>query len=206
MTKPDQALIDKAVGGDAEALSELLKQHGPSVRRSLRIDPSWQGVLDPADVMQVTYLEAFLRIASFDPKGKASFPTWLRHIAENNLKDAIRGLSRKKRPQPQRRVMPTNYQDSMVGLCDLLGVTATTPSRNVGRKEAFAALERAIAALPDDYSQVIRLYDLEGAPIGDIASKMSRSTGAVHMLRARAHDRLRETLGAASLYLGSHGA
>lgn len=206
MNESDEVLVPKAVAGDADAISQLLQRHGPAVERALRIDRSWQGVLDAADVMQVTYLETFMRIKSFDVNANASFSTWLRHVAENNLKDAIRGLSRKKRPQPKDRVVPTNYEDSVVGLCDVLGMTVTTPSRHAGRKEICQVLEQAIAGLPDDYAQVIRRYDMEGAAIGDVAKAMGRSTGAVHMLRARAHDRLRETLGTASMFLGSHGA
>ena len=47
---------------------------------------------------------------------------------------------------------------------------------------------------------MIRLYDLEGRPIAEVAAEMGRSSGAVHMLRARAHDRLRELLGPESAF------
>jgi DNA-directed RNA polymerase specialized sigma24 family protein len=39
------------------------------------------------------------------------------------------------------------------------------------------------------------MFDLEGRPVQQIASALQRSEGAVYMLRARAHDRLREILG-----------
>ena len=50
--------------------------------------------------------------------------------------------------------------------------------------------------LPADYAAAIRMYDLEGREIGEGASELGRSTGAVHMLRARAHDQLGALLGA----------
>lgn len=202
----DSAQIRKAVAGDAEALSALLREHGPAVERALRVDPLWQSSLEAADVMQVTYLEAFFQISSFNVDGDATFATWLRRIAENNLKDAIRGLNRQKRPPARNRINVPNHADSMIGLFDLLGVVSATPSRQVGRQELVSLLEDAIAALPEDYARVIRMYDIEGSPIAEVAAAMGRSTGAVHMLRARAHDQLREKLGASSIFFDSHGA
>src|SRR5690606_1098205 len=130
-----------------------------------------------------TYLAVFFRIGTFDPDGSASFPTWLARVAENNLKDAIRGLSRQKRPQPQNQITPAAHDDSMVGLFDQLGGFSSTPSRQIGRREITSLLEQAIQSLPEDYARVIRMYDLEGAPIAEVAKAMGRSPGAIHMLR-----------------------
>ena len=60
-TPTTEQLVRSAVAGDADALTKLLQKFGPEVERSLQINPVWQTVLEPADVMQVTYLEAFLR-------------------------------------------------------------------------------------------------------------------------------------------------
>lgn len=152
-------------------------------------------MLEVADVMQVTYLEAFLQIGGFDADRGGSFESWLCRMAENNLRDAVRGLQRQKRPQPRDRVLPSGG-DSVAGLFNLLGVTTTTPSRHAAREEMDQHLSRALDALPDDYARAIRLYDLEGRSMDEVAAQMGRSPGAVHMLRARAHDRLRERLGA----------
>jgi RNA polymerase sigma-70 factor (ECF subfamily) len=196
-------LLQRAVAGDAEALTELLRIHGPAVERTLQINPIWRTALEPADVMQVTYLEAFIRINKFDLERSDAFEAWLRRIAQNNLKDAIRGLERQKQPQPRNRVRPPKYEDSLVGLYNLLGTASATPSRSVGRREMCVLLDDAINALPPRYAQVIRLYDLECRPIAEVADELGKSTGAVHMLRARAHDRLREQLGSASAFFDS---
>ncbi len=68
--------------------------------------------------MQVAYLEAFLHIDQLTARDSASFLTWLTRIAENALRDAVRGLSRQKRPDPARRVVPASGADSYVGLLD----------------------------------------------------------------------------------------
>lgn len=203
MAESDEDIIKRAVKGDSDALSTMLGRHGPAVQAGLQIGKAWQTVLDPSDVMQVTYLEAFLRISTFDPTRVQAFQAWLRQIAQNNLRDAIRGLERQKQPQPKDRIKPGRYEDSLVGLYNLLGTDSATPSRQVGRKEACRLLETCIGALPDRYARVIRMYDLEGRSIKEVADALSKSAGAVHMLRARAHDRLREQLGSSSTFFSS---
>jgi hypothetical protein len=44
------------------------------------------------------------------------------------------------------------------------------------------------------------MYDLEDRAIDDVTKALGRTRGAVHMLRARAHERLRELLGAESIF------
>ncbi len=198
----DPSLLQKAVEGDAGALRVLLEQFGGEVRKRIcgKIEKRWQASLDEDDVMQVTYLEAFLHIDQLTARDSASFLTWLTRIAENALRDAVRGLTRQKRPDPARRVESAPGVDSYVGLLECLGVTTTTPSREAARRDAAAILETAVAKLPEDYKTAVRLYDLEGRSVAEVAAGMGRSVGAVHMLRARAHDRLRQELGTASQF------
>lgn len=204
---PDEArLIADATAGNTEALTSLLHRHGPAVRQRLagKIGQVWRSMLEEDDVLQVTYLEAFLRISTFRPRGPGAFPAWLGQIAENNLRDAIRGLERAKRPDPRRRVQPRPVTDeSYTDLVGILGVTTTTPSRVAAREEAGGAIEAALAKLPADYRAVIRLYDLESRGIEEVAAQVGRSTGAIYMLRARAHDRLKEELGGASQFFST---
>lgn len=195
--------IRAAVAGDADAITRLLSETGPEVERSLNIGREWRSVLEPSDVMQVTYLEAFLRIGQYDPDRTEPFRAWLQRIAENNLRDAIRGLQRQKRPQPSNRVALPAGADTSLDLFAQLGVTTTTPSRYATREERVSRLNAALDALPDDYARAIRLYDLEGHPIAEVARQMDRSSGAIHMLRARAHDRLRQLLGPESGWFGT---
>src|SRR5262249_50421881 len=93
--------------------------------------------------------------------------------------------------------------DSAADLFEQLGVTTTTPSRHAARGERDTRLNAALDALPEDYAKVVRLYDLQGLPIAEVARQLGRSTGAVHMLPARAHDRLRPLLGRESGWFSS---
>lgn len=199
MSKESSELIRQAVGGNADSLRALLEQFGNQVWHEIRsqIGRPWQASVDPDDVMQVTYVEAFLRIGTFASSETPAFVAWLRRIAENNLRDAIKELDRKKRPSPMRQVRAPNSDESRIALLEQLGVESTTPSRHAARSEARLTLDDALDRLPPHYSAVVRMYDLEGLEIADVAQRVGRSPAAVHMLRARAHDHLRSLLGAA---------
>jgi RNA polymerase sigma-70 factor (ECF subfamily) len=190
----ERTLERAAVGGDEEALRALLLRHGPEVERGLEIHAKWRSVIDTADIMQVTYLEAFLGIHRFDADRGEPFVHWLRCIAENNLRDAVRGLSAQKQPPPDRRVTEPESAASVAALYELLGATTTTPSRAAAAAESANRINEALDALPSGYRMAVQMYDLEGRSIDEVAAALNKSTGAVHMMRARAHDRLREIL------------
>ncbi len=187
--------------GDLDALERVLAHVGPTVRRALEINPKWQAVLEPDDIMQVTYMEAFARFDRFVGDSMAALTVWLRQIARHNLLDAIRGLERDKRPHPDRRVLHGSNGDSYIELCALMGVTSTTPSRAVAADEARTLIDRALAAMPDNYATALKLFDLEGQPGQLVADRLGCSRVTAYMLRGRARDHLRDLLGPASRLL-----
>lgn len=193
----NDAHVHRAVAGDADALTELLEAFAPGVERTLQISSTWQSMLEPADVMQVSFLEAYLQIGTCAAEDLQTFEAWLRRLAQNNLQDAIRGLQRKKRPQPRHRVSAEPGDNSIASLYEILGVTTTTPSRYAARDELLRHLLSALDTLPHDYQKAIRLYDLEDLDIAETADRMQRSPGAIHMLRARGLECLREKMGPA---------
>lgn len=196
----EDSLVQAAVAGDEDALTTLLEQCGVAVREGLSINPQWRAVLDPDDVMQVTYLEAFLRIRTLQHPSPAGFAAWLRRIAENNLRDAVRWLERDKRNQP--RPPPATNDDSYTSLLGQLPAGSTTPSRSAGRREVQQFVDDALRRLPHDYERVIRLCELESKTAPEAASIMGRSHGAIRMLLARAMERLHEVIVAAGSAYG----
>lgn len=198
----DEERVRQAVAGDEVALSELLEQFGLQVCGEIerKLGARWKGRIDPDDVMQVTYLEAFLRIQEFLPAGPASFLAWLRRIADNNLKDAMRDADRR---MPVFSATPAGLppaDDSFVALVERLGATSTTASRVVARHEMRQHLEAALQQLPQDYERVLRLCELEERSGLEAAAEMGRSHGAIKMLLARARERLSELLGSGSIF------
>jgi RNA polymerase sigma-70 factor (ECF subfamily) len=207
---PDlEVLLIKARSGDTGALAAILEACAPQVRARIegRISPQLRSSLDVDDVLQVTFIEVVTRIGRFTSGGVNGFVAWVIRLAENNLIDAIRSLEAAKRPDPSRRVdrVGSGMYESMVALVDMLSGTLTTASQHVARSEAVELLEAALKSLPRDYERVVRMYDLEGRPVEEVAAALGRSEGAIFMLRARAHERLREAMGPAERFFSDPG-
>lgn len=201
MPLSDDELLARAKQGDRDALTRLLQKFGPRVRATLNINPCWRPLLDVDDVMQVTYFEAFRQIAQFRSAAAAFLP-WLRRIAQNNLRDAVDWLSRKQRPQPKQRLFPPPGADSVLWLSELVTESGTTPSGHLAAEETRRILEREVANLPRDYRHVLQRLYFEGQPVRVVAREMGRTPGAVHLLRIRAVDWLRDRFGSGSRLLG----
>jgi len=203
MALDDENLVDRAVHGDVDALSQLLERYGPEVRGRLASDipAQWQSLLAADDVLQQTCVDAFLDVRHFASRGPGSFQAWLMTLAKRNLVDALRMLEAEKRGQGARRLQPRTTDGLVSALYGAPGRTRSTPSRYATRQEARDHLQRAIQILPPAYRTVVEMYDLEGRPAAEVARALRRSPGAVFMLRSRAHRLLRETLGPASRYL-----
>ena len=92
--------------------------------------------------------------------------------------------------------------DSYVTLLAMLPGSQTPPSQRVSRREIRTLIEDAIEQLPPDYARVVRGCDLEGRETTEMAEEMGRSSGAIYMLRARAHDWLAEILGESTQFFG----
>ncbi len=195
-------LLQRAVTGDRQALATLLEGVGVSLHAEIasRIGPPYRSLFDADDILQVTFLEAFLRIGCFVPSGPGAFQAWMRRIAENNLRDAIKELERDKRPPPGRQVRSAINDESYVALVERLAVTTTTASRLLARSEMQAGVAAALRRLPADYETALRLYELEGLSGEEVAQEMRRSHGAVRMLLARARESLAESLSGDSLF------
>ncbi len=202
MLQVEDSLTAAAVAGDQPALRGLLRHHDPHLRKHLagKIRSIHRADFDVDDILQVTYLEAYLRIEQFHSRGPGSFQAWLTRIADNNLQDAIRSIDRKKRPPREKQVRLSSRDNSYVTLFMLLGGTTHTPSKHLAKKEAEWQLERALTKLPPDYETVVRLSDLQGLSGSEVAEVMGRTLPSVYMLKGRAHARLAELLGSLSCF------
>lgn len=190
-------LLERARLGDRDALAGLLKSCDQRLRAVVarRIPRRLQALLSVEDVLQHAYTEAICDIAGFRPEREGSFLAWMTRLAVHNLLDAIRALDAEKRGGDRQRIVEIAGRDALDAAADLAGsITQTSPSRRARRVEADETLQRALRRLPEDHRRVIQLYDLDGCAISEVSREMSRSPGAIHLLRFRAHRRLRELL------------
>ncbi len=186
--------IARAAEGEKEELELLLRQLEPELRAGLTIPARWQRSLDPDDVLQVSYLETFLRIGTLRDRTPSGLRAWMRRLVQNNLTDAIRGLERDKRPDSKRRVTSGQSGQSARTLLGLIAADASTAGLRASLKEQVSNLQDAIRRLPPSYRSVVQSVDLEERSVAEVAEELGRSPGAVHLLRSRAHDRLAELL------------
>src|SRR5262245_43551775 len=85
-------LIERARAADEDALTTLRQRHGPDLRRRTDVRQPWQARVFVDDIMQVTYVQAFLQIKECQSETPAEFIAWLRLIAQKQLRDAIDAL------------------------------------------------------------------------------------------------------------------
>lgn len=196
--------VDAARRNDASGhgeLEALLRRNASAVARRITIPRRWRSVLSRRDVMQEAYVDAWRTFEQYAHRDDRSFRSWLATLARNNLLDAIDMLEAQKRGAGRRAPDPPAGSDSMLALYELVGATTSTPSRLAARREWAIVAERAIRRLPAEHARAIRLHELEGVPVRDVAEALHRSEGATCMLLLRARRKLREMLGAASRFL-----
>ncbi len=198
-------LAARAVAGDEVALSQLLfRCHDRLVGEIGRKLPAdIQGSIAAEDIAQEAYVVAFQRIASFNPQDHERFFAWLFAIARNRLMDAIKAHRTAKRGGGRVEVVTGQAaeDDDVVRLLETLAAHSRTPSRSAAGHEAAEAVGRALASLPPDYAEALRLRYLESLPIAEVAARMNRSEGSIHMLCNRALKALKRAMGETSRFL-----
>jgi RNA polymerase sigma-70 factor (ECF subfamily) len=197
-------MLERAAQGDRAAVGELLLEaSGPlSAYIARELPKSIAHVVSVEDVLQETFHSAFATIGDLKSTDEAAFLAWIRAIARHRMLDALRRHKRKRRGGGRKQVKAESSTDSMLGLFDVLA-DESTPLRRASREEALACMHVALADLPEDYREVVRLRFLEDKSYKEVALAMGRSEGAVHGLITRAKERLRELLGRASAYLST---
>jgi RNA polymerase sigma-70 factor (ECF subfamily) len=157
-----------------------------------------QTKLDTGDVVQETFLEAHRNFDSFRGTSERELVAWLRSIFSARLSNLVRrymGVQGRdvRREQP----IEINLKESS-GLLDRgLFAAEATPSQEFARREQGVLLAEALAALPDDYREVIVLRHLEELTFPEVARRMQRSVDSVQKIWVRALARLRQSMGGA---------
>jgi len=175
-------LVDRAQGGDREALDALIGMHTDRLRAWIerRVGAQLRAKTEVDDLLQETCLWVTRSIARFRWQSEASFYNWLCGIAHHMiLKAAKTGAD------------VASLHVGQEGAADSAG----SPSRTLAREERFDRLAKALEGLSPEHQQVVRLARIEGLPVKEIAARLGRSPGAVSQLLARALRKLKEDFG-----------
>ena len=157
MTWTDEDLVARSRGGDVDSFNQLiLRWERPIYALAYRVIGREE---DARDVCQETFLRAFRALPGF--KGQAKFSSWLYRIALNLCRDWIR----------RRRRAPIVEVPEGVDPLDLVAEREPTESIEelVSRRELSAAVEEAMALLPEEQRTAIILKEYHGMTFQEIA-------------------------------------
>lgn len=189
-------LVIASKDGNNEALGQLLEQYrGYLLMLAHRyLSDRLRRRIDPADVVQLTYLEAKRDLPAFRGSTPAEFAGWLRGMLKNNVATAVtRHITTQKRsvrrevdasPAPGQGSRPGGWIQQLPG-------SKTSPSGVVIRSEAVVALLDALHQIPETQAEAIRLRYMEGLSLSEIVERMGKSDTAVAGLLKRGLQKLR---------------
>lgn len=199
MSEDERELMMRAAGGDAAALERLLQTHRPRLLGYIakQVPQSMRRLVEPQDVLQDTYFEAFRRMAGLAVGGVSAYP-WLATIARNRIIDLVRAHRSLKRDG---KAAADAGDQPVVALLQDLAIYRRTPSQSAVARELLATLEQALAKLLPDQRHALSLRYLSGLPPAEIAQRMHRTAEAVHLLCNRGLKALRKELRSSSLYI-----
>ena len=197
---PDQ-LLALAQAGDRDALGQLLALYHNylGLLARLQVRRRLQGKVDPADLVQETFLKAHRHFATFRGAGEREWTAWLRQILATSAASLVRhDLGTTGRDPRLERELADAVEESSRCLEGGFALAQSTPSQQAVRREQAVLLAEALARLPEDHREAVILRHLEGLTFPEVATHMGRTVDSVKKLWARGLARLREQMRDAS--------
>lgn len=196
---PAQLLLD-ARQSKEEHLGDLLELYRNYLNLMARtqIDLNLQAQVNPSDLVQETFLEAYRDFGQFHGATEREFLAWLRRILVHNLGNLIEKQVHAKKRDVRRQV-PLDHriaamEHSAANVEATLVSPWSSPSAQAHRRERAALLADQLARLPTNYREAIVLRNLEGLTFEEVARRMQRTSAATRVLWLRAIEKLRKLL------------
>lgn len=175
-----ESTIQACQRGDHDAFEELIKlTHAAVYSLSLRIVGNPE---DAAEVTQDVYIKLLKVIPQF--RGEAKFSTWLYRVTSNV---AITLLRRRSRRNAEVKMEPEDW--SLIPAAESSDPAVTAEQRSLRDR-----LDKAIAALPEDYRVMVVLKDVYGLGFDEIAEELNIQEGTARVRLFRARQKLRTML------------
>jgi RNA polymerase sigma-70 factor (ECF subfamily) len=177
-------LARAAARGDRKAFGRLVDLHKRAVYglcvRVLR-DPE-----DARDAAQEAFARAYAGIGTYDPA--QPFAPWVLRIARNHCLDVIR------RRLPASTQVALDAEPEEGAPRELADPDAVRGDDALERRQLSAQLDRAVAALPQNYREVIQLFHVEHLSYKEIAATLDVPIGTVMTWLHRARAKLKVSL------------
>jgi RNA polymerase sigma-70 factor (ECF subfamily) len=205
----EEPLLRRAADGDQESWAALLNRHRERLRRmvAFRLDHRLAGRLDPSDVVQETFLEAWQQLAKYLRRGQelgASLATpaipfflWLRGIAGNKLRELHRrhlGTHMRDAGREVSLYRGTLPETTSAALAAQLLGHVTRPSEAAVRAEIKIRLQEALNSMDLLDREVLALRHFEQLSPAETAQVLGIKEKAAGMRYVRALRRLKEIL------------
>ncbi len=194
----EEALLVRLRAGDRAAFAALVQRHGGAMLRFARFFTKSSSLSE--DLVQETWLAALEGLDGFE--GRSSLRTWLFRILANRARTRIardrRSVPFSSLAQPdegaKRAVDPDRF-DKAGAWEDPPGTwSEENPERLAQGSETRAAIEAAIAELPEAQRAVITLRDIEGLDADEICNLLAITVTNQRVLLHRARARVRQAL------------
>ena len=189
-------LLDQALRGDTDSLGRLLEEQRVALHRLAKrqLEGRIAVRVDPSDILQQTFLEEYRGFPQFAGQDLRELVAWLRSILDHKIAGAIRDHTLLQKRDVSREQSMDDSRGGRAPLKRYLDANLTTPSQKAIRGEQAKHLDQALAALPDDQREAVRLRHLEGWALADIALRVGRTPAATAGLIKRGMKALRRRL------------
>lgn len=198
MSSPADSIAQQlalARSGSRSALGEALEACRGYLLHIARqqLDTDLRAKAGASDLVQETFLEAQRDFVQFHGGTETELLAWLRQLLLHNIANFVRHYrtTAKRAVGREINLRAAGDRSSADGLAGLPGLSPS-PSAQVQAQESLEQLQQALAQMPEDYQEVIRLRNQNRLPFDEIGKRMQRSADAARRLWSRAIERLQE--------------
>lgn len=181
----EQALVERARAGDAQAFTELVNRYERKIFRLAK--HITQNDEDAEDVLQESFMKAYSNLNRFE--GQSKFYTWLVRIAVN---ESLMKLRKRKSDRTVSIDEPHETEEDTV--TREIAVWDDDPEKKYSREELRDILEKSVDSLKPGFRTVFVLRDIEELSTEETADALGISVPAVKSRLLRARLQLRERL------------
>ncbi len=194
----DANFLTRLQSRERSAFSELLSRYEAPLLAfiSKRIGRTLKSKLEPEDIYQDVCLTAFPAAEEIDFEKTSPF-RWLCQLSERRIIDAHRRLVGAKKRSADKEVdvkARVGADGKVPTLRDLLVASITSPSAAFSKKVRYERIDQAMAELPEETREILKLRYVENLPTKEIAERLGKSDGAVRVAISRGVDKLQGLL------------